>query len=855
MRFYRLLLHLYPASFRNEYGEELAGVFARRTSGRSAAAGLALALGDVVPSALALHGEILAQDVRYTLRAMRRAPGFVLTAVLVVALGVGANTAAFTLADFVLLRPLPFPHPEQLVKLWERTPGYSRMEASPANYRDWKAMTTSFSAMGAYTNYAANLVGVGAPRRLTTALVTYDLMPLLGIDARLGHVISPADSGGNAVAVLSYGLWRAEFGGDTAVLGRTVRLNGQPYVVVGVMPESFHFPTRETQLWTPFTFTAQSFEDRNDNWLDVIARLRPGISFERASADLALANAQLVRRYPKELEKVGTNLVRVRDELSLRSRTLLLALCGAAACILLLACANLANLLLARAIGREREMAVRAALGAGRERLVRQLVTESILLAALGGVAGVLVATMTIPMLARLVPDSLPIGQQPTIDGRILGFAALVVAATGLAFGLVPALRTGRAGGFDGLRAGVRAGGGRQQRLRRALVAVEVAASVVLLVSSGLLVRAMWRLQAVDPGFRTEGVLMVRTALPFPKYATTRARAAFYDRVLTQVRALPGVQRAAYISDAPMTMGGGIWPVGINGAEITRDDAHIASLRFVTPDFFATLGIPFVRGRDVASTDDTTRTWVAVVSASFAKRFWPNEAAIGKRFNFAFHDRTIVGVVGDIRVRGLELPSEPQVYLPYKQVEDSSLIGYPPKDLLIRSDANRATLVPAIRRIVQSVDPEQPISDVRMLSDIVSEQIAPRAAQLRVLAALAIVALLLAGVGIHGLLAVAVSSRSQEIGVRLALGAPASTVARMILAEGLALALAGIVPGVLIAYAGGRAMESLLAGVHPSDAPTFWAAVLLCGLTTLLGALRPALRASRVDPITALRNE
>ena len=855
MRFYRLLLRLYPASFRQEYGDELTEMFGRRTSGRSALVSWALALGDVAPNALSLHLEILGQDLCYTLRALRRAPGFVLTAALVVAFGVGANTAAFTMADFVLLRPLPFPKPEQLVKLWERTPGYSRMEASPANYRDWKSLTTSFSGMGAYTDYAANLVGVGTPRRLTTALVTYDLMPLLGIDARLGHVISPTDSGGNAVAVLSYGLWQTEFGGDPAVLGRQIRLSGKPYIIVGVMPEGFHFPTRETQLWTPFAFTAQSFEDRNDNWLDVIARLRPGVSVHQAAADLALANAQLVRKYPKELEKTGTNLVRMRDELSERSRALLLALCGAAACILLLACANLASLLLARAFGREREMAVRSALGAGRERLVRQLVTESVVLAALGGIAGVLVAKAALPLLARLVPDSLPIGQQPTIDGPILAFAALVVGITGLGFGLVPAIRAGGARTFDGLRAGARAGGGRRPRLRGALVAIEIAASVVLLSSSGLLVRALWRLQETDPGFRPENVLTLRTALPWPKYATTLDRAAFYDRVLAAVRALPGVQRAAYITGAPMAMGGGIWPVVITGTEVTRDDAHVASLRFVTADLFATLGIPLLRGRDVESTDDTSRTWVAVVSASFAKHFWPNDDPIGKRFNFAFHDRTIVGVVGDIRNRGLERPSEPQVYLPYKQVEDSSLIGYPPKDLLIRTNASPTAVMPAIRRIVRAIDPEQPISEVRMLDDIVSEQTAPRTAQLRVLVVLAMVALLLAGVGIHGLLSFTVSARAQEIGVRLALGARSGGIVRMILREGITLAIAGIVPGVLIAYASGRAMESLLVGVRPTDAIALGFAVILCGLATVLGCLRPALRASRVDPMAALRNE
>jgi len=500
-------------------------------------------------------------------------------------------------------------------------------------------------------------------------------------------------------------------------------------------------------------------------------------------------------------------------------------------------------------------MAVRAALGAGRERLVRQLVTESIVLAALGGAAGLVVARLAIPTLSRLVPDTLPIARQPALDPRVLAFAALVIGATGLAFGVVPAMRAGGAKALAGLRGAGRAGGGRRQRVRGALVAIEVAASVVLLITSGLLVRAMWRLQAVDPGFRTDGVLTLQTALPWSKYGVTQRRADFYSRVLGSVRALPGVNSAAYISFVPMTMGGGIWPVGVRGIPLIRDNANTASLRFVTPHVFATLDIPMRSGRDVEDTDDSTRTFVAVVSESFAKRYWPNESAIGKRFMFAFFERTIVGIVGDIRVRGLERPSEPQVYLPYKQVGDLTVPFYAPKDLVIRTTAPAASLLPAIRQIVHAIDPEQPISNVRTIAEVVAEQTASRVAQLRVLGVLAAVALLLAGVGIHGLLSFTVSSRAQEIGVRLALGARSSMILRMVLREGLALALLGIVPGVLIGYAGGRAMEALLVGVKPGDAPTVSVAVLLCAVTTVVGCLRPALRASRVDPIAALRSD
>jgi len=855
MCFHRALLHLYPASFRTEYGEELARLYAHRAAEVGAFAAAVEAIADVVPNAAAAHADILGRDLRYSLRTLRRAPAFVITAVLVVALGIGANTAAFTLADFVLIRPLPFPQAERLVKVWQSTPGYGRMEASPANFRDLKLLTRSFVGMGAYTTSAANLVGADAPRRLETAMVSFDVMPTLGVNAAMGRGIDPTDSIASDVAVLSYGIWRSQFGGDAGMIGRPIRLDGVRRTVIGVMPPSFNFPMRDVDVWTPLVLDPRQFADRNDNWLEIIARLRPGASLAAANADVALAWSQLARRYPKELERSGAHVIGLRDELPRKARVLLLALCGAALCILLLACANLASLLLARAIARGREIAVRAALGAGRERIVRQLTTESLLLALLGGVAGIVLAKLAIPMLGRLVPDSLPIAEAPTIDSRILLFAALVVAVTVFTFGVLPAIRAGGARAFDDLRAGARSGGRRKQRARSVLVVIEIVASVVLLISSGLLVRTMWRLQSVDPGFRADSVAMIRTALPAQKYALTRRRTELYDRVLAEVRTLPGVTGAAYTTMAPLTMGGGIWPVGVRGASVIREDNNTASLRFATPGYFATIGIPLRRGRDLADNDDATRDFVAVVSESFARRYWPNEDPIGKGFAFAFHDRRVVGIVGDVRNRGLERESEPQVYLPARQVGDSSLAYYAPKDLVVRSSLPLASLLPAVRRIVHAIDPEQPISDAAMMTSVVADQTASRAAQLRVLGIMAAVALLLAGVGIHGLLAFAVSSRIQEIGVRLALGAPGGMITRMILREGLVLGFAGLLPGVLIAYAAGRAMQSLLVGVEPGDTVTFAAAVLLCLATTIVGCVRPALRASRIDPIAALRSD
>jgi putative ABC transport system permease protein len=853
MSLYRALLYLYPSSFRTEYGDELASAFHARHGAANAVVRTAVAVADVVPNALAAHWDILRADLRHAARALRRAPAFAATAILVVALGVGANTAAFSVADFVLIRPLPFPEPAQLVSLRETTPGYS-MELSPGNYKDWKADARSFSAMSAYFEVAGNLTGSGDPRRVPLTQVSWDLFNTLRVTPLMGRPFLPSDTAASRSVVLSYELWQTQFGSDPSILGKHVQLDGAAYGVIGVMPPTFHFPSRDVQLWRLMPFSAADLAARNDNYLSVIARLRPDVTLEQARAELAVIAGRLERQFPVENEKTGSEATRLSDQLSDRSRLLLLALCGASLCILLLACANLANLLLARAVSRERELAVRAALGAGRERIIRQIVTESVVLSIAGGVVGVMVAMAAVPALGRLIPDSLPIAAEPRVDLRILAFAAGLVVLTGLAFSVVPAIKAAGARSLAAIREDARSGGARQ-RVRSVLVIVEVMASVVLLISSGLLVRAMWRLQGVDPGFRSENVLTLRTALPIPKYADPRARQPFYSNVLTGVRSIPGVQSAGYISFLPMVMRGGIWPVVLHGNETIRSAENSASLRFATPQYLATMRIPILQGRDIDESDDNTRPNVALVSESFARRYWPAEPALGKHFTFAFRDRMVVGVVGNVRVRGLEQSSEPQVYVPYQQVDSMSLIGYTPKDLVIRSTLPPATLVPAIRRIVHDADPLQPVSDVQTMDEIIATQTSSRLAQLRVLMILAAVALVLSAVGIHGLLSFTVSRRSREIGVRMALGAQATQVRGMILREGMLLAVAGVVPGAVVAYAAGRGMEALLAGVKPGDVPTFAGAMTLCAATTVLGCLRPAFRASRVDPMSAIRSE
>ena len=858
-RVYRALLHLYPSSFRAEYGSEIEAVFARRRRevGIPGAALLWLeAVVDVVWNAARAHWDILRQDFRYSARLLARSPGFAATAILVSALGVGATTATFSITDHVLVRPLPFEQPDRLVKLYQSVHEYTRTELSPGNYRDWKRMSRSFSSMGEYFPVSANLVGQGEPERIEGSKVGADLFPTLGVRPAVGRAFSAADdrAGAPGSLILSDRIWRGLFGGDPNVVGRHVILDDAPFVVIGVMPRAFHFPSRDTDFWIPFRFAEADYADRTDDFIYAVGRLAPGVSLEKSRSEMRLIASRLERAFPKENARTSASVFRLRDEVSGQSRVLLLALFGASLGVLLIACTNLANLLLARALARRREMAVRTALGAGRERLLRQLLTESLMLALVGGVVGVLLALAAAPLVARLVPGSLPIADIPPADMRVLGFAMFLTVATGIGFGVIPALRV--VGGVD---AGDFSDGGRggaeprTERLRALLVVAEVTASVALLIASGLLIRALWRLQSTDPGFRTAGVLTLRTALPMPKYEKNAPRSVFYDRVLTEVRRLPGVSSAGYVTALPMVMRGGIWPFTPEGAAEDPDAGRTASLRFVTSGYFATMGIP-LRGRDVAETDAAGTPFVAVVSESFARRNWGHGDAIGRRFKLAGQDRTIVGVVGDIRVRGIERTSEPQVYLPANQ-QGENQIFYAPKDLVLQASSPASSLLPAIREIVRRADPLLPVSDVRSLADVVDLETAPRKVQLRILGGFAATALLLAGIGIHGLLAFTVSRRAREIGVRMALGAMSGDILRMVLRRGLLLAAFGVIPGAALAYAAGRAMESLLAGVHPSDPATFAAAIGLSFAMTVAGSLLPALRAVRVNPMSVIRTE
>ena len=862
MRAYRALLWLFPASFRMEYGAEMRADFAlRRDAARGGldAARVFVDAGlDVVHNAARAHFDVLRQDLRFTARTLLgRAPGFTATAVLLAALGVAATTSTFSVADHVLLRPLPFREPDRLVKIWQTDAEQSgRNEVSPVHFRDWKSASRSFAGMANLHFRSVNLVGGGEPQRIEGVAVSAGLLPLLGREPMLGRGFTPDDDreGAPGTVLLSHRLWQSRFGADPGVLGRKVLLDDEPYEVVGVMPADFRFPTIDSELWTPNRFGPGDFEERDDTYIQVVGRLAPGVSIEQAQAEMRGVTDRLARTYPED-EQVVALLLDLRGEIPRQSRLLLFALCGAAVCMLLTACTNLASLLITRALARRRELAVRTALGGGRERLLRQLFTESLVLAAAGGILGIAGAALAVPALSRLVPAALPFPDAASLNLRVLAFTALVTVLTVIAFGILPAARACLKVDAAGLREGGRGGiGGRGERVRSGLVVAEVTATVVLLVCSGLLVRALLKLHGVDPGFRTPGVITLRTDLPLPRYEATMSRVQLYRRVLGEVRALPGVTDAAYVSSLPMLRKGGIWGIGLDDRP-DRDQEHSASLRYVSPGFFASMGIPLRQGRDVSESDGAEALPVAVVSESFVSTCWPGKEPLGRTFRFVNEERTVIGVVGDVRARGLEQESEPQVYLSYQQVPDGGIIGYVPRQLVIRSSTPAARLVPAVRAIIARADPRQPVSDVRTLGDVVAAETAPRALQVRVLGLFTVIAFVLAGIGLHSLLAFTVSARAPEIGVRIALGADGREILASVLKRGAVLAGIGAALGSVLAYLAARSLQALLAGVSAADPVTFAAAAALATTMAVAGSLLPALRAMRLDPIVVIRSE
>lgn len=803
--------------------------------------------------------DTLLKDVRYAVRTLRARPGFAITAVLTLALGIGGSTAIFSLASAVLLGELPFRDAERLLMVWDDASaiGFPRNQLTPASYEALRGQSQAFEELAASVEAGFVLTGGGEPEKVEARRVTASFFPLLGVPPRIGRVFSPDDDrpGATRVVVLSHGLWQRRFGRDPGVLGRDLVLNGEKYTVVGVMPREFQFLQSYVALWVPTAFTAEELANRGAHYLEMIARRKVEVSLAQAQEDVATVARRFVRDFPDQ--DFRAFVLPLREQLLGDARRPLMVLVLAIASVLLIACANIAGLLLARSASRGREIAVRAALGATRGRIVRQLLTESVLLAVLGAIPGVLVASWGLSSLQQLVPPGVVLSVHPALDARALAGALALSLLTGLLFGLAPALQTARTDLSHGLRAGGRGllGTG-QRRLRSALVVAELGATLVLVIGAGLFGQTLYRLRYADLGLRAEELLTLRTSLPEQKYAEPSRRAAFYEEVLERVQHLGGVVAAGYATSVPLE-----WKGGTNSflpeGPVEPGWSYDANHRQVSVDYLRTMGIPLRRGRFLERTDNAGSEPVAVVNEAMARQYWPGVDALGKRFKIgdpATHPWiTIVGIVGDVRQMGLDAPAKPEMYVPYSQVLDQP--WFAPRDLVVRAASEPMSLVPAIKEAIRAADPDQPVSNIRTFEAILDEEVVQRRLGAALVAAFAAQAVLLAALGVYGVLSYFVAQHTAEIGVRLALGATGRDILGLVLGKGLALILSGVGLGVLGALALTRLVRSLLYGVAPADPATFVTAPAVLVALALLACTLPARRALRVDPTAAMRCE
>jgi putative ABC transport system permease protein len=802
------------------------------------------------------------QDARYGLRMLRKSPGFTAVAVIVLALGIGANTAIFSLVDAVLLRPMPFPEPDRLVMVWEdfSRMGFPENTPAPANFVDWKKQNHVFSGMAAMASRTYNLTGDGDPEKVEGYATEWSTFPLLGVNAALGRTFLPEEDRpeGRKVVVISHGLWQRRFAGDRGLVGRDLQINGEKYTVIGVMPAGFHFPTRESEVWTPLAFTDQEWARRGAHFLRVIARLKPGISLEQARADMSVIGLRLEKEYPGNNFQMGVRVTPLHEQYVGRLKNGLIVLMVAVACVLLIACANIANLLLARTAGRTREMAVRTALGAGGLRVARQLLTENLLLAALGGALGVILALWSFDVLKLLVPAELSQAVPLRLDFRVLAVTVGATLLTGLLFGLAPVLQARRMDLNDALKTGgARGGFGGRSGMRNALVMMEVALALVLLIGAVLLIRSFANLRGVDTGFQTKDVLTFRLVLQDSKYPDGAKRAAFFDRVLEKLQSLPGVQDVGFTSALPLVWKGGSSTFSVEGRPKSADNLpYDANNRVVSPGFMRVMEMRLRAGRFFEESDGQEAPRVAIINETMARMYFPAGNAIGQRIKFGIYSSTnpwirIAGVVADVKQMGLDVPARPEMYFPYRQAFDNWMV---PRDVVIRAD-NAISLASAARQRVWEVDRNQPVSNIATLDDILDEEVQGRRMQTLLLGAFSGLALLLACIGLYGVLSFLVSQRTQEIGVRMALGAQPSDILSNVAGKGLALTGAGVAVGLVIAFLSTRLLKSMLFGISAWDPLTFFGVPALLVLVSVAACYMPARRAMQVDPMTTLRNE
>jgi putative ABC transport system permease protein len=799
--------------------------------------------------------ETLLRDIRYGVRSLLKRPGFTAIALVALALGIGANTAIFSLVNAVLLRPLPFAEPDRLVWMWGNIKGGSnRASVSPLDFLDFRQQNSTFEQFAASLSVPArlNLTGDGEPERLEASAVTGNYFQALGAQPAFGRTfqLENEKTGNDQVAVLSYAFWQKRFAGDPNILNKTITLDGKSCAVLGVMPAGFSFP-RAADVWVPLNFdSSPGMKQRKAHFLRPIGKLKAGVTLAQAQADTDAVARHLEEQYPDTNTGWNLRLVSLREQLVGNTRPTLFILFGAVGFVLLIACANVANLLLVRAAGRHREIAVRTAMGAGRWRIVRQMITESVLLALAGGALGALLAVWGVELLVALGDGSIPLTAQVRIDATVLGFTLLVSVITGVLFGLAPAVRTMNLNLSEALKEGGRSGseGAHRNRTRSVLVVLESAIAVVLLIGAGLLIRSLMRLQDTNPGFDPQNVLTMGVSLPGAKYGDDEKPGSFFADLESRVSGLPGVEAVGLVSELPLSGQPNDMPYTVAGRPASDDQSFDDDFRRVNSRYFSALKIPFLRGRNFTDQEVRQGAKVVIISELLARQVFPNEEPLGKRLIMSFGNQAfeIIGVVGDLRHRALEREPAAAMYMP---AYERSM------NVVVRSSGDPAALAAAVRKQVFEIDPNQPVSDVRTMKQWLDSSVAEPRYRTTLLSLFALVALLLASTGIYGVMSYSVSQRTHEIGVRMALGARRFDVLRLVVRQGMALVIVGVAIGLAGAFALTRLMESLLFGVTAKDPFTFVAVAALLSLVAFVACYLPARRATKVDPLTALRYE
>jgi putative ABC transport system permease protein len=808
--------------------------------------------------------ENLMRDIRYGFRSLLKRPGATVVALVTLALGIGVNTAIFSAVDSVLLRPLPLKDPERVTSIWERTlrDGINQNEVAPANFFDLRNQNQVFEGIGAHGPQDLNLTGGGEPERLNGELVTANVFSILGVEPALGRTFLPDEdqTGREQVVVLSDALWQRRFNRDPSIVNRNITLNGESFTVVGVMPRGFFFPARETELWIPWAMEPEQASGRGDHYLRLVARLKPGTTLEQANADVESIAQRLSIEYPRTNEGLGFVVHSLHQDYVGNLRLPILVLFAAVGLVLLIACANVANLLLAQATTRRREIAIRIALGARRWTIVRQLLIESLLLAGGGGLLGVLGAVWGVQALSKLLPENLSKLQDVNIDTRVLLFTLGVSALTAIVFGGVPALLAARAKPGETLGDVARdaAGGSSGRHVRRVLVVSEVALAVVLLVSAGLLIRSFQLLRQVDKGFTAENLLTMHMVLPMPKYGKPEARRAFYDEVLRRIEELPGIDSAGVITFLPLSFNGMNFSFSVEGRPTPSDmKLPFALYRVVSPHYFDAMGVTLQRGRFFDAHDTAGSQLVTLISRQLAAQHWPNEDPIGKRIKIGPLDSpnqwlTVVGVVADVRQAELYGDPRMDLYVPYAQERRGFVT---PRDLVVRTKGDATSVAGAVRQAIWSVDKDQPVSNVRTMDQVFAAAISKERFEALLLGLFAALALVLACVGLYGVISYSVAQRTHEIGVRVALGAQPVDVLRLMIRQGMTLTLVGLIVGIAAGSVATRVLSDMLYGVSTTDPLTFVGVPAFLLLVAFVACYIPARRATRIDPLVALRYE